>query len=439
MTDYQLTLPGLAIDNILVAYYRVVIPNGTVDQGNSSISGTIAWHINDLAGATGDITMAAGTYYIQTRILIPGNITIRGLNSPTINVVDEMNDTLFEFIGSYIVIDGININGNASNQTLVGNSFFCETNGVNNITIKNCNIDGIFGYGFQVDAVVSEWDIHNNKFENCGLSSYDVSRAAISFQTATDTFQNINVYNNYIDTCGAGIQFYSNSGGSITNIQTNFNKILNVETVPIEYNSTGINNSTVIGNIIKGSGTNGISGYFNGTIISDNNVEDQTNYGIEFTSGGTVIGNIIKNCGNGIRASGASSNFVITGNKIHNTTIGTNHDAIRFDQAVYSNGLINNNLIIDPHSAGITITGTGTLGDVTNISIDNNTIIFKAPRTSGQEPTAVQIYDADDISVSYNKITVGVSDPSGAWWHAIIDILRDSKNVHIKGNEIIGR
>ncbi len=59
MADYQLSLPGSTIDNILLAYYRVVLPNGTVDQGNSSISGTIAWHINDLAGATGDITLAA--------------------------------------------------------------------------------------------------------------------------------------------------------------------------------------------------------------------------------------------------------------------------------------------------------------------------------------------------------------------------------------------
>ena len=397
-----------------------------------------------VAGAASKIPveLCQDNYAISsTTITLAANSNIYSKNKSTLTVANGFDRNIFTITGANVVIDGIKIDGDGANQTTC-HAIYCNTTASNNIIVRNCIADSIWGYFIQVTNVtVSGWEVYNNKITNSGLLIYDASRTQISFQTtAATTFDDIKVHDNTIDTCGGGIQVYGDAGQAIENIHTNNNTVLNVEVIPIEYNSTGVNNSEVSGNVCQGSGTNGISGYFNGCIISNNVVKDQTQYGIEWNGNGSVIiGNIVENCAVGILSSHNSENFTISSNTIVDTTSALNGDGIRFSLATYKNGIVHNNLIVDPYSSGITFTGNSTLGDVENVSIENNVFIFETARGASQVPTAINIYDGKNISISNNKVYV-YEGSAGAWEYlnGVIQIARASEQVSITGNDIIG-
>lgn len=52
---------------------RIALPDSTIDQGDSSIVGTIAWHIADAAGDPVTVNLLYGTYKVATKITITAN------------------------------------------------------------------------------------------------------------------------------------------------------------------------------------------------------------------------------------------------------------------------------------------------------------------------------------------------------------------------------
>ena len=55
---------------------RVIIPDSTIDQGDNTIAGTLAWHITNASGNDTTVTVLAGTYKITTNITAPVTMLI---------------------------------------------------------------------------------------------------------------------------------------------------------------------------------------------------------------------------------------------------------------------------------------------------------------------------------------------------------------------------
>jgi len=55
---------------------RTIIPDSTIDQGDSSVVGTLAWHISNASGNPTTVTILPGTYKVTTSISVPATMVV---------------------------------------------------------------------------------------------------------------------------------------------------------------------------------------------------------------------------------------------------------------------------------------------------------------------------------------------------------------------------
>ena len=92
---------------------RVLIPDDTVDQGDSGIVGTLAWHIADLAGSKGVVTALAGTYDMTTNTTVPVTMEFKpqiGVlfdGSATLTIDSSFSPGRYQVFADDFVVDGL--------------------------------------------------------------------------------------------------------------------------------------------------------------------------------------------------------------------------------------------------------------------------------------------------------------------------------------------
>jgi len=243
---------------------------------------------------------------------------------------------------------------------------------------------------------------------------------------------------NRVLSCGVnGLQVYNDTNKNNQNIFIVENYVKDTTAVPIEIQRSY--RAVVMGNIVEGSGTNGISvGSAQYQTIQNNIVEDQSQWGIELSDidegGNSVVnGNVIYNCGTGILTSEFGGNYgskmVISNNIIDTTTAQEGIDCQYVSELV-----ITGNEITDPKTFGIRVHGeTDGIEVLTDVLINNNIIKFESARTA--DPTGISLHGIDGGKVSNNLIRTDVVYTNE--YGGLILVQKGNKDLHITDNELV--
>jgi len=380
------------------------------------------------------VVLTASTYTVSGVISLPSNTTILARGISTISLAASTDANLFHITGDNVTVKGISADGVKASQA--SGSFLKvedQAGSIDNLTVEDCEITDFKEYGVFVANACSNFKFLNNK-----VVDVDKTACLVAPDTATESNDIIRIEGNHIDGCGVnGIQVYNSANLNNSNVFINNNYLIDTTAIPIEV-QRGYR-AVISGNIIEGGGTNGISlGEYAYVTITGNVIEDQSNEGIEIAgvggSGNWIVSeNSIYNCGTGIISSDAELTFgskiIISDNLIDTTT---SQEGI--EVSYLSNVTVRGNLIIDPATFGIRVTGTvGSSPSISDILVTENNIKFEAARSYD----AVGIYfgSIERGRISNNLIITDVVFTNE--YTGLIYIARGNEDIHIVNNSLI--
>jgi len=268
---------------------------------------------------------ASSTIHIRINGLVEGTDKITSADNTTYTLIDNINGSIV-VERSNIIIDGngYTLNGSSLNVTLGFN-----LTSVNNVTIRNINIDSFAAAGillFTSSANIIYGNNITNNYNGIWLDSSvnnTISENSISA-------------NNWFGVYLGNFSHYNNVSGN--ELKTNYLHAINIDLS---------SNNSIIRNNIRGNKRRGVNLIFSSNnTISDNNVEANNWNGIRLTSSSdniitrnnvtdnmdgifliessdhnTITQNTVTDTGEGI-ATWLCSNNYITGNHIVNNLIG---------------------------------------------------------------------------------------------------------------------
>jgi nitrous oxidase accessory protein NosD len=361
-----LSLDGQPIVNVMDPTY------GAVGNGVTNDAAAIQAAINALSPSVGGVVIfPAGTYLIGSAIEITrSSVTLRGSRGAIIKLANSAVGTLA--YGSMIVafqklnltIEGLAIDGNKANNDIndnYGNGiniYDCQRVTVANNHIYNCPRDGI---------TISD----HTRLDPAALGNEDIIVANNVISSCGSTSQT---------TGGEGILVVQGNGVIISNNLCRDNKYrgIEVETLASTVDYRGCVNITVENNIcndntVTGIGINGPSRL----LVVGNICEGNNEYGIRVNSA-TVV---------------ASSNIIISDNRIDNSTTGKCISIENYEQLTVSGNITSGGVnglyltdVEDILASGNVISGSRQHGVLFNAGTNQN-IIFNGNliRASGQQ------------------------------------------------------
>ena len=85
---------------------RILVPDSTVDQGDSAVVGTLAWHIDNASSNDVTVTVLEGTHLITTNTTIPATMTLKVLRGGVLSLTGTLTINGTIEAGSYRIFDG---------------------------------------------------------------------------------------------------------------------------------------------------------------------------------------------------------------------------------------------------------------------------------------------------------------------------------------------
>ncbi|MBI5460142.1 right-handed parallel beta-helix repeat-containing protein [Methanobacterium sp.] len=418
------TLPA-SVDVQPWAYIINPIWNNRTNERFSTMQAAI----NAINTLNGDTLLVGGVSYTENVVvnkqlsLISAygkNVTVRPMNSSL---------PVFVIFSSKSTIQGFNIKGSTNYGILLYEVNSCNITG-NSITNSS---GGIYVY-YSNSTRITGNNVTNNTAN--GIFSYYSNNNLISGNNIknglngiyTDHSNNNTISGNAISNSFKGIRIdNSNNSNIIGNTAT-----YNIQTGIFLNNST----CTIRSNNIKNNGQNGtvyggiIVGYSNNTIISGNNVTNNTENGILIynSNNNTLSGNNVTNNIEGINLQNAMNNTLSTNNATNNI-----RDGIVF---LYSNNnLISGNNITKNLNAGIYIGNSDNVG-ITENTITNNHIgicLYFSPATVNFNRIA-----GNDLFGLFNEYSSFVNATNN-WWGTNTPTASssNSSDIYILGGNVI--
>ena len=269
---------------------------------------------------------------------------------------------------SDIKITGCTITNNRRNNISVTSA--------SNVLIDGCDISNANGTlpecGIDIEPNPGDAVSNNVVISNCHV--YNNAQQGISFPAPAPTplietaiVANCHIYGNGAEGIRAsyvknleitGCIIYSNAGGGV-------------------YDTSALATSmTIDGNIIFGNTGSGVEGFSSGTVISNNTIRNNTQWGIKWQYGQqcTLVGNIISDCGEDGIYYERGYNCSIVGNTVKNTqkngiyitgtvtsSVTRTRSCVVSGNSVYASGLATDNtysgIYLDTYANTCTVTG----------------------------------------------------------------------------------
>lgn len=419
--------------------------------GDGLVDDTAALHAaRDSASIGGEIFVSKGTYLVTGLTLSLANQRWRLAPGATIKLKNASNATTVNVTADGIVIEGGIIDGNRANQTSNGYGILANSRTgltVRGVTIQNTRLQGIYlsgtskatidyctlvncsqaGNQKQIYADDALGSYSNIRIRNCTVDGSTSTNGGIQIASITsgNIATDVKVTGNTV-TLGInaapvlGIEFYSNSGGTISEGLIADNTVIGpsggttsfgISLGGIATSSTnGNNNISVTGNTIKTCKSNPSIELIGRVLTCVGNTIDNSGHisvAANDVSGGStgivVSSNTIRGCTNtnyAIALNSTSGNpqygTIVTDNNIESATgVGLTVTGYFID------GTISDNTIRKPAASGIIVNASAV---VTSSVISRNNIDLTG---AGANSDGINIAStaAADLRIEYNIIT----------------------------------
>jgi len=433
--------------------------NAAVTYANSLGGGTVTFPAGTyMVNASGNLTgiqMKSGVYLDLTG----AKLKAKGVNSADYRLV------YFTAVSDCGVIGG-EIEGDRATNSATGEQGHCvyviancSRILISGVTIYDAFGDGIYLGNTSSDIKVTNCTVTNNRRNNISIVSAsnvfiegcNVSNAnGVSPQTGIDiepnvadaasnnvVISNCHVFSNTGDGISfpappptplietaiiSGCHIYSNGGKGV---KASYIKNLEITGCNIYNNAGGgiydtaalVTSLTIDGNIIFGNTGSGVEGFSSGTIISNNTIRNNTQWGVKWQYGQqcTLVGNIISDCGEDGIYYERGYNCSIVGNTVKNTqkhgiyltgtvasSVTRTRSCVVAGNTVYAPGLATDNtysgIYLDTYANTCTITGNsierasaGNQPQYAIYAVDASVVICNNNTTNGAKSGNTQV------------------------------------------------
>lgn len=327
-----------------------------------------------LAGAD-VVTLLGGATYNATTVTVPAGKTLRSQGGlATLRMKASSAGAFVRLDGSGSRLLDVRIDGNRANQTSTSAIPLVVNNvggAVEDVTVQRCRIVGGFDDGARVIGTVRGLRFEHNEITDCGGSGLSVNLLAGS---------DLAIRHNRVlrvaqTAAGVGLQVYGEtSSPRYDGVDVSHNTVADMGATGIPIEVTGAQRFTIVGNIVRGVGTRGISmgGLYDGA-VTGNSVSQQSRYGFELNvlTRVTLTGNHVRDCGAGFSGQGGAD-LLIEGNSVHVTraTDATPH-GVFMQGSPTSRLTVRGNTFTDVAGQGVRVSNAST-----DVVVEGNTFIW---------------------------------------------------------------
>jgi len=342
---------------------HVVIGADATGATDSSAAIQAALNAANAAGG-GSVYLPPGTYLINTNLTVYSNTTFYGAGRASKLLTTDSVSRVHIGIAanaSNVVIRDLACVG-PGDQSVPTNSqepnAILLSSGTQQVTVRNCFVKDIAGFGIGVSAGCTDTLIEGNHLEGTGNSGLADGHAIV-----TESPTRLIIHNNTIRNCRyRGIEVYSGTAAGVTDVTVSGNTIYNcVGGLAVFASSSGVGfvrDISIVGNVID-TITSAVVGI--GIWVAAN--ADHV----------TVSANAIYNCTiDGIQVTPQVANTTIKKCAvIGNTVRHSGRYGITTDGATYGHMTIGNNIVDDSYSNGIYLNAANFVTVQGNVCTDN--------------------------------------------------------------------
>lgn len=363
-----------------------------------------------VASSYTDIQIPSGATCITGPVTVSTSKRFWSLGSGTIKFKASQSSgaAMFTLTADQVAFDNLTLDGNAGNQSNNTNLIYSGT-ARDRIAISRVRFTNGKGYAIQGTlATQTRWTINDSSVDNWTSAA---NQFAVSINYGcSDCILARNTFGQAFGASTGAIQLFYSGANASANVTIANNVFDGVTDNPLELQKC--TNCTVTGNVIRNTGTRGITtSAFVGS-ITGNSIADQSLYAIEAGVMGpaTITGNRINNVPVGIEMdqdlviTGPSHDVTITGNIFNNLITGapgTAGSAITMDEC--QRCVVSSNEIYECATTCIKQADSNSNGN-TDVSITENLFVFHATRSAA--PVGIQLFDCTHCVVRNNDFRV---------------------------------